>query len=80
MSTVERSRRREVSGVGHDDAVFEAGAGGHFFQLGHFGTQDVSTVVELALVASVNVGLEALVLGFEVDEFQGIFRFQSLCQ
>ncbi|WP_297727017.1 hypothetical protein [Limnohabitans sp. Rim8] len=51
-----------------------------FFQLGHFGTQDVSTVVELALIASVNVGLEALVLGFEVDEFQGIFRFQSLCQ
>ena len=81
MSTVERPRRREVSGVGHGDAAFGAGVGGQFFlPLGHFGTQDVSTVVELALDASVNVGLEALILGFEVNEFHGIFRFQSVCQ
>lgn len=81
MSTVERPRRCEVSGVGHGDAAFGAGAGGQFFlQLGHFGTQDVLTVFEHALDASVSVGLEALVLGFEVDEFRGIFRFQSVCQ
>ncbi len=42
-----------------------------FFQLGHFGAEDVLAMVEHAQNASVNVGLQALVLGFEVDEFHG---------
>jgi hypothetical protein len=63
---------QRVGAVGHADAVFGAGVGGQlFFQLGHFGAEDVLAVVEHALDACVNVGLQALVLCFEVDEFHG---------
>ena len=37
-------------------------------------------MVEFALDASVNVRLEALVWVFSVNEFLGVYRFQSACQ
>lgn len=63
---------QRVGAVGHGDAVLGAGVGGQlFFQVGHFRAQNVLAVVEYALNAFVNLSLQALVLGFEVDEFHG---------
>jgi hypothetical protein len=46
-----------------------------FIQLGHFRTEDVLTAAEHALDACASVGLQALALGFEVDEVHGsVFR------
>lgn len=69
-----------VCAVGHGDAVFGAGVFAQlFFQLGHFGAEDVLAVVQYALDASVNVCLQALVLAFEVDEVHG-FSGKGLTQ
>ncbi len=62
-----------VCAVGHGDAVFGAGVFAQlFFQLGHFGAEDVLAVVQHALDARVDVCLQALVLAFEVDEVHGV--------
>jgi hypothetical protein len=63
---------QRIGTVGHGDAVLGAGIGAElFFQLGHFGAQDVLAVVQHALDARVYVCLQALVLAFEVDEVHG---------
>lgn len=63
---------QRVGAVGHGDAVLGAGVGGQLLlQLSHFGAQDVLAVVQHALYAGVDLGLEPLVLGFEVDEVHG---------
>ena len=67
---------QSIRAVGHGDAVFGAGVSGQlFFQLSHFRAQDVLAVVENFLYVCVDFGLEALVLGFEIEEFhRGGFR------
>lgn len=59
-----------VGAVGYGDAVLGPGVGRQlFFQLGHFGAQDVLAMVQHALYACVDLGLQALVLAFQVNEF-----------
>lgn len=71
---------QRVGAVGHGDAVLGPGVSGQlFFQLGHFGAKDVLAVVKHALYARVNLGFEALVLSFEVDEVHGLGSVRRGC-
>ena len=66
-----------VGAVGAGDAVLGADKGGElFFQLGHFGAEDVLAVGQHALDAGVDLVLDAGLLGFEVAEFNHLLRFQ----
>lgn len=59
-----------VGAVGAGDAVLGAYEGGElFFQLRHFGAEDVLAVGQHALDAGVDLVLDAGLLGFEVAEF-----------
>ena len=59
-----------VGAVGAGDAVLGADEGGElFFQLGHFGAEDVLAVGQHALDAGVDLVFDAGLLGFEVAEF-----------
>ena len=62
-----------IGAVGNGDAVFGAGVGGQlFFQFSDFGAKDVLAVGKDAGNARIDVGFQALVLGFEVDEVHGV--------
>ncbi len=65
-----------VGAVGDGDAVFGTGIGGQFFfQFSDFGAKDVLAVGQHGLDVGINFGLEALVLGFEVDKIHGFTRW-----
>jgi len=56
---------QRIGAVGHGDAVLGTGVGAElFFQLGHFGAEDVLAMLKHTLDAGVNLGLQALVLAF----------------
>lgn len=67
-----------VGAVGHADAVLRADVGGElFFQLGHFGAEDVAAVRQHAGNAGVDPALDARLLGGKVDEFHQAASFLS---
>jgi hypothetical protein len=54
---------------GDGDAVSDANPGRQpFFQFGDLGTHDVAPMLQDGLDASLDIGLDALVLGLEIDE------------
>ena len=62
-----------IGAVGYGDTVFGTGVGAElFFQFSHFRAQDVLAVGKDAGNARIDVGFQALVLGFEVDEVHGV--------
>jgi len=68
-----------VGAVGAGDAVLGADKGGElFFQFGHFGAKDVLAMGQHALDASVDLVLDAGLLGFEVAEFDHFYWASDL--
>ena len=58
-----------LGAAGDGDAVLGAGIGGQaLFQFPHLGAEDVLAMLQDALDAGVDLGLEGLVLGLEVDK------------